>query len=132
MPRWLFMDYVSPAGTNQIKKWSRKKLSIQGREDFETMLSMLAKQQTWDSLDFKLLSGKHLQGIGEIIFKSEQGTPLRVACMWGTDESQYILLVGFSHKGKVYDPPTAFDLAIQRKQLLATGEGNICEHEEDD
>ena len=66
MTRWVFMDYVSESGTNLIEKWSRKSLSIQGREDLQTMLDMLSKQQVWTEPHFKNLSGKHLQGIGEI------------------------------------------------------------------
>ena len=131
MAHWVFLDYMSPAGTNLIKKWSRKALTIQGRSDLEAMLSILSKQQQWTEPNFKTLSGKHLQGIGEIKFKSEQNTPLRVAGIKGGADGQYILLVGFSHKGRVYDPPDALDLAVKRKQLLANNKGFTREHEED-
>jgi len=125
------MDYVSPAGINQIKKWSKKSLTVQSRSDFETMLAILAKQKQWGNPDFKILSGKN-SGMGEIRFKSAQGTPIRVVGMKGETGGQYILLIGCSHKGKVYDPPDALDTAIQRKKTLATRTGSICEHEEDD
>lgn len=125
------MDYMSPAGTNLIRKWSRG-LSIQSREYFETLLSILAKQKQWEYPHYKPLSGRHLKGVGEIRFKSEHGTPLRVAGMKSSVEGQYILLVGFSHKGTVFKPPDALELASKRKRLLENREGDICEHEEDD
>lgn len=129
---WVFMDYVSPAGTNQIKKWSKKALTIQERSDFETLLVNLAKSKQWGLPDFKRMSGGHMAGLGEIRWKSPQGTPLRVIGMAGTVSGQYVLLIGFSHKGQVYNPPDALDTAVKRKRELANGSGGICEHEEDD
>lgn len=126
------MDYVSEAGTNLIQKWSRKALSVQGCEDLQEMLNMLSKQRVWTEPHFKSLSGNHLQGIGEIRFKSERGIPLRVAGMKGNISGQYILLVGFSKKQNIFDPPKALELARDRKRLLENGKGTICEHEEDD
>ena len=131
MAHWVFMDYVSPAGTNLIKKWSRKNLTIQGRSDLEAMLSFLGKQKQWGEPDFKALSGKHLQGIGEIRFRSD-GASLRVAGVCGAIAGQYILLAGFSKAGqKKTDPADALDTAIERKKLLTQRRGTICEHEED-
>lgn len=123
------MDYVSPAGTNQIKKWS-KRLSIQQREDFETLLSFLSKQQAWEWPHFRMLSGKKYKGIGEIRFKSR--VQLRVAGIKSKHPGRYILLIGFSHKQNVYDPPNAPDTAVDRKGDLERGEASTCEHEEDD
>ena len=131
MVYWFYLDYVSPAGTNLIKKWSRKELTIQGREDLETLLSTLAKQKQWSKPDFKTLSGMN-SGMGEFRFKTTEGTPLRVVGMKGNASGQYILLIGCSHKGKVYDPPDALETAVKRKRLLANKSGSTCEHEEDD
>lgn len=130
MAYWVFMDYVSPTGTNQIKKWANKNLTFQSRFDLEALLKMLAKQRQWGYPDFKVLSGKH-SGFGEVRFKSKQGTPLRVIGMKGEAADQYILLIGCSHK-ETYDPPNALDTAIQRKKELANKTGTICEHEEND
>lgn len=126
------MDYVSPAGTNQIKKWSKKILTIQELSDLETLLGVLAKTKQWGMPDFRRLSGKNLAGLGEIRWKSAQGTPLRIIGTAGTTAGQYVLLVGCSHKGTVYNPPEALNTAIQRKKDLLNKTGSTCEHEEDD
>ena len=132
MANWVFRDYVSSAGTNQIAKWARKVLSVQEQVELETLLDLLSKQKQWSERDFKTLSGKHLSGISEIRFKSAQGTPIRVLGMKGPGANEYILLVGCTHKGKVYDPAEALDTAVVRKNSLTNGTGGShCEHEED-
>lgn len=123
------MDYVSEAGTNQVKRWSKKTLTDQERSDMETLLSVLAKQKQWQMPDFKTLS--NMQGLGEIRWRSPQRTPLRLIGMRG-EGAQYILLIGCSHKGTVYTPADALETALKRKRSLANGTGSICEHEEDD
>lgn len=130
MAIWVFMDYVSPAGTNLIRKWSQKVLSLEERDELETLLGVLAKQKQWQSQDFHTISG--YTGLGEIRWKSAQGTPLRIAGIKGAISGQYILLIGFSHKGRVYKPPKPFDTAMDRKRTLDNKTGNIREHEEDD
>ena len=130
MSHWVFLDYVSPGGNNLVSKWSKKKLSVGEREDFETLLKVMAKQARWEARDFKTISG--FPGLGEIRWKSSQRTPLRVAGTKGPKEGQYILLIGFSHKERVYDPPDPFNTAKDRKKTLDNGTGATCEHEEDD
>ncbi len=126
------MDFISPAGVNLISRWAKKELSAQEQSDFESLLAILAKQKEWSQpKPFELLKGKDLQGIGEIKWKSEQQTPLRVAGIKCNEQRQFILLVGFSHKGKVYKPPDAFELAKRRRNQLASQKGGVCEHKQD-
>lgn len=119
------MDYVSPAGNNQITSWSEDTLSIQGQSDLNELLRVLSKTEVWVYPDFKSLSG-NLKGFGEIRWK-EGGKQMRLIGVAGVTK-QYILLIGCSHKGRVYDPPDALDTALTRKKTLDKKTGSICEH----
>ncbi len=125
MAIWTFMDYVSPAGNNQITSWSEDTLSIQGQSDLNELLRVLSKTEVWVYPDFKSLSG-NLKGFGEIRWK-EGGKQMRLIGVAGVTK-QYILLIGCSHKGRVYDPPDALDTALTRKKTLDKKTGSICEH----
>lgn len=102
-------------------------LSLDERTSLDTLLVILSKQKRWDWPVFKPLSG--YPGLGEIRFYSEQRTPLRLLGMQD-QPGEYILLVGCSHKGRVYDPPNAMELAVKRKKsyINKTG-GSICDHD---
>jgi len=130
MKHWVFLDYVSPAGNNAIADWTEKELTLTERQEFETLLEILTKKKQWSQPEYKPISGH--PGLGEIRWKSSEGTPLRVACIKGPGPGEYTLLMGFAHKDKVYDPPKPFVTATKRKKLLARKEATTCEHEEDD
>lgn len=126
MAIWTYFDYVSPAGNNLIVKWLDD-LTIQERSDLDAMLEIMSKQMHWQKPDFKWLSGKKYQGLGEVTFKSEQGTPLRLIGTKGDTPNSFIFLIGCSHRERIYDPPDAIDTAVKRKKKLAQ-DATICEH----
>ena len=128
MAIWTYFDFVSPAGNNQIVEWLDD-LTIQERSDLDAMLEFMSKQQQWSEPNFKSLSGKKHQGLGEFRFKSQQGTPLRLIGTKGDTPNSFIFLIGCSHRGKKYDPPAALDTAAKRKKQLANT-ATTCEHGE--
>ena len=125
---WTFFDYVSDQGKNYIEVWVAKDLSVSEQEKFSDLLAMLRKMAQWKKEPFyKALNVGKTRGLGELRFDGDR-RKLRVL---GTDKAsginQYVLLVGCSHKQKIYDPPNAFETAIKRKTMLETGTGAIYE-----
>ena len=43
--------------------------------------------------------------------------------------SQFVMLVGCTHKGKIYDPPSAFQTMQDRSGKLKFGEGTLSNYE---
>lgn len=128
MKYWRFMDYYSEAGNNLIEKWYNDELNEDAQADFDTTLNHLAGTQNWRGLkEFRFLSVGKYKGLGEIRFKTSN-VHYRPVGFFGPDQSQFTLLVGCKKKGKVYDPPDAFDLAVSRRSLWRRGIGGIHEH----
>jgi hypothetical protein len=41
----------------------------------------------------------------------------------------FSMLIGCTHKGRIYDPPGVFDTMVDRRRKLATGEGTLSAYE---
>lgn len=122
----VFRDYVSPGGRNQIAEWY-KRFSPQVRSDFDTLLGILRRTREWRKPEFKLLKGKLYKGLGEIRWETANVQHRLIGCT-GSQQGEYIFLIGCTHKGRIYTPPSALDTAIQRMKFLRTGEGGTREH----
>ncbi|MBS1842736.1 MAG: hypothetical protein JST77_18050 [Acidobacteria bacterium] len=124
------MDFVAANGTNHVRKWYGKELSITEQATLDALLDALEKTAHWKFPEYKTLSGKHLKGLGEIRFSGDQRRQVRViGCQW--KETNFVLLLGCMHKGSVYEPASALDTAALRKKDLEHSRGSICEHEID-
>jgi len=126
MTIWTFFDYVSPAGNDLIDKWVDR-LSVSDRSDLETLLRILSRQKTWAANDFKWLSGKKYQGLGEIRFRSQQGTPLRLIGTKTDTPNHFVFLIGCSHRGTKYDPADALDMAVKHRKAVLNG-AVVCKY----
>ena len=128
MKHWQFMDFLLNANRNAIKDWYDG-LSVQARADFDTLISQLETQRLWQMPDYRVLTGnKKLKGLGEIRFTTEN-TQHRVIGYFGPEAAQFSLLLGCTHKQRVYSPASALDTAAKRKRLIESGKGNISKHE---
>lgn len=120
------MDYYSEAGNNLIKKWYNE-LNEDAQADFDATLNNLAGTATWRGLkEFKMLSGGHA-GLGEIRFKTNN-VQYRSVGFFGPGDREFTLLVGCQKKQNIYNPPSALDLALKRKNLYSQARGSIHEH----
>jgi predicted small lipoprotein YifL len=77
--------------------------------------------------DFRRLRGKSYKGLGEIRWETANVQHRVIGCA-GPQAGEYIFLIGCTHKGPVYDPPSALDTAVQRMKFLRNGEGGTREH----
>lgn len=128
MPNWTFWDYLSDQGKNYIEDWVEKTLSVSEQEEFSALLRNLRNMDRWKHEPFyKSISAGKTRGLGELRFDGDR-KKLRV---FGADEkgsiNRYVLLIGCSHKQRVYDPPNAMETAARRKGFLESGIGKLRE-----
>jgi hypothetical protein len=123
MPLWRFFDYCSPAGNNLIEEWYWG-ISDEARAEFDVTLKTLAITRDWHGLwQFENLGR---DGLCEIRFKSGN-VQYRPAGFFGPNPHCFSIYVGCFKKGKVYQPPDAFDLAAKRRRLVLRGEATLNE-----
>ena len=125
MDAWVFKDFVASNGTNHIKKWYRKELSIQQQADLERLIEMLSKKGHWGRPDYLRLSGKY-QTLGEIRLKDRP--PIRLVGFRREKTREFIFLIGCRHKD-TYDPPNALDTALGRMRDLELNRGDVIDHD---
>ena len=123
---WTFFDYVSHVGNNQIDRWYED-LLIQEQSDFDEFLKTLGKTEKWGNRDYRPLHCKCI-GLGELCFASCKKQH-RVIGQFGPNH-QYTLLIGCTHKQRVYDPPNAMDTALVRKKSLENRTGSLAKHDQ--
>jgi len=117
------MDYCSPAGNNLIEEWYLG-LPEEGQAAFDVTLKALSITEDWREMsEFKSLG---MNGLCEIRFKSGN-VQYRPAGYFGPGPKCFSIYVGSYKKGKVYNPPDAFDLAKKRKGNVARGEASLYE-----
>lgn len=92
----------------------------------DAFLKQLAKQDSWAPSDIKPLKGKHLKGLYELRWKS--GGVQHRLIGYTSAGHEFLLLIGCTHKGKVYDPPSALQTATERKKLVQTGAATTSEY----
>jgi hypothetical protein len=116
---WRFFDFVYPNGTNPVEEWYKKEA-----EEVRDMLDAILKENhridnpiNW--VYSKQLKGK-LRGLWE--FRYHCSCQYRVVGCFGPARKQATLLVGCYHKGKIYTPTNALDLAVKRAGMLTRKE----------
>lgn len=127
MKQWRFFDFMLNPRRNAIEDWLSG-LSMKVRAEFEVLLSNLAVTAEWDERDVRPLRGGKAKGKGlrEICFKVG-GVQHRVIGCSGPQQKQFTLLIGCSHKDQIYDPPSAIETAIKRKNQVDSGDGVVYE-----
>ena len=125
---WTFFDYVSPAGVNEIGEWYSA-LLLEEQEVFEAFWPNLAKMQKIEMPYAKMLSGRQYSGLFELIFTAGEKQH-RVLAMYGPSGTRYTvtMLLGCTHKQKVYKPADAFDTAMKRMGALKSGQATATLH----
>jgi hypothetical protein len=119
------MNYGEAGPSNPITLWKRHRLSVQQRSDVNTLLGILRNQRQWNKTDFRpQLQG--YDGISEIKLKSENVQIRLVGCF--KPGFEYVILIGCTHKGTVYDPHACLDTAQRRKREIDRKEISTSEH----
>ena len=92
---------------------------------FDALLEVLAKKAEWKHPEF----GRLEDGLGEIRWKCDGKQHRMIGHAW-KNPNGYLLLIGCTHKQKIYAPPDAIATARKRyRALLFEKKGGVCEHE---
>ena len=123
MALWRFMDYCSPAGNNLIEAWYDDLLE-EAQAEFDATLKTLSITEDWRGMsEFKHLGQ---DGLCEIRFKAAN-VQYRPLGFFGPGAKCFSIYVGSRKKGKIYDPPDALRLAIERRNKVSNGEASLHE-----
>src|SRR5690348_2257898 len=121
---WTFQQFRSGSGRDSITDW-RKGLSPARRAALDVFLDRIAKMSSWphgicdplkgykDCWELRWTAGK----VEHRIFGFYSGRLL------------LSMLIGCTHKGRIYDPPGVFDTMVDRRRKLTTGEGTLSAYE---
>lgn len=123
MALWRFMDYCSPAGNNLVEEWYWG-LPEEAQAEFDVTLKTLSITEDWRGLSEFDSLGR--DGLCEIRFKAAK-VQYRPAGFFGPGPKCFSIYVGCCKKGKIYNPPDAFDLAIKRRSKVLRGEASLRE-----
>jgi len=120
-----FLDYVTPSGNNDIAEWYCLQ-SMDCRAAFNDLLEILSKKADWGGgHEFARLQ----DGLGEIRWKIENVQHRIIGCAW-KNPAGYLLLIGCTHKQRIYNPPDAIGTADKRRRgITFQKRGSVCDHE---
>jgi len=117
------MDYCSAAGNDLIEEWCLD-LPEEAQAEFDVTLKALSIAEDWRGMpEFKNLGRK---GLCEIRFKCGN-IQYRPVGFFGPGAKRFSIYAGCYKKGKVYNPPNAFELAMKRKGNVERGEATLRE-----
>ncbi len=122
---WKLVQYVSPNGRKLIDDW-RSSLTTTRTADLDTFLRNMAKKSRWAYPDLAALRGKNLKGLYELRWRSENGVPHRIGGYFAADH-EFVMLIGWTHNKKKYDPPSALETLLQRRKNLLKGDATLDE-----
>ena len=122
---WRLWEFVSPAGRHVIRDWRDALPTTQRKADFDAFLRYQVTQRNWGFPELRSLSGKKWKGLSELRWKSD-GVPHRIAGYFASPD-EFVMLIGFTHNHRKYDPPEMFDTVLKRKALLQKEEARLDE-----
>ena len=124
--KWTLLEYVSPLGRGAIVDWRGDLKTAQRKADFDVFLRGMVKKSSWAYPEIGGLSGKHLKSFKELRWKSD-GVPHRIGGYFSAD-NEFVMLIGWTHNAKKYDPSNAFETLQKRKKALQGREATLREY----
>jgi hypothetical protein len=121
---WTFQQFRSASGRDSILDW-RKGLSPARKATFDIFMDRIAKMKSWPSGMCDPIKGH--SGFWELRWTAEK-VEHRIFGYYG-GSSVFVMLIGCTHKGKIYDPPSAFQTMEDRSGKLKAGEGTLSTYE---
>ena len=103
----------------------RRSLSPARRSVFDVFLDRVAKMDEWRDGICDSIKGQ--SGFLELRWTAEK-VEHRVFGYDGTGKA-FVMLVGCTHKGKVYNPPEVFETMKTRAAKIKNGEGTVAEYD---
>jgi hypothetical protein len=124
MYRWRFEQFKSSKGRQAISDWRKSVLSPARQAIFDTFLDRVAKMEKWPPEICRSLR-KH-PGKWELRWTAEK-VEHRIFGFYSGPQV-FAMLIGCTHKGRIYDPPSSFETMVDRARKLKTGEGVLSEY----
>jgi hypothetical protein len=127
--RWTLWQYVSANGRKAIDDWRDNLPPGSAMADLDNFLSLLARMSEWAPPDIRLLHGKQ-SGLSELRWTSGK-VEHRIVGYRQPDcdgRHQYVMVIGCTHKGRVYKPADALATAVSRKRQIERGEATTSEY----
>jgi len=121
---WVFNQFRSANGRDVISDW-RKGLSPARRAVLDVFLDRIAKMRAWPIGICDPIRG--YSGYWELRWTAEK-VEHRIFGYYG-GPLLFVMLVGCTHKGKVYDPPSAFQTMNERNKKLTERKGTLSRYE---
>jgi hypothetical protein len=119
------MEYVSPLGRPAITDWRNGLTTATRKADLDAFLKLKVTEEEWTSPDLRSLKGKQLKGLYELRWRSD-GVPHRIGGFI-TPPNTFVMLVGFTHNAKKYDPPSALETLLKRRKQILNEEAILNE-----
>ena len=119
------MEFETLGGRGVITQWVDKETEFEAEIEFHATLRVLAvtPRDLWTRPEYAPFDPE----ISEIRFFANQ-LQHRVFGFFLLDVSQYVMLVGATKKGRIYNPREAVDTARKRKKLIIADRGQIREY----
>ena len=124
--KWCLYEYVSPLERHSITEWRNGLKTATRKADLDTFLRIQVKIRDWVAPSVKPLSGKPWKNLYELRWKSD-GVPHRIGGYFASPD-EFVMLIGFTHNSKKYDPPGTLDTILQRRRQLQNGEASLSEY----
>jgi hypothetical protein len=123
MDRWQLKQFRSASGREVISDWRRKDLSPGRRSGMDLFLKRIVTMPDWPSEICKPLKGH--TGYWELRWTSEK---VEHRILGYKELESFVMLVGCTHKQRVYDPHGAFQILRDRISKLERKEATICDY----
>jgi hypothetical protein len=108
-----------------ITDWRNGLQTATRKADFDSFLKLKVTDREWVSPDLRALKGKPLKGLYELRWRSD-GIPHRIGG-YIEPPNTFVMLMGFTHNAKKYDPPTTFDTLVKRRKQILNREASLNE-----
>ena len=130
---WTFMSFVTELGRDVADEWDTVQ-DFEAETAFNTMVKMNRKTKDythWPEWRHKMQGRAGKAGVVELGFKAS-GRQYRILCKFNGKMCIVVLCVAY-HKGGVWTPAKAVELATERAKLITAGKAtlNVIQDEED-
>ncbi len=119
------MECMTLGARGVIDKWAFKEIEVEAEIEFHATLRVLevTPRDLWTRPEYAPFDPE----IGEIRFFASQ-LQHRVFGFFLLDVKQYVMLVGATKKGRIYNPRDAEDTARKRRKLIISDRSQIREY----
>lgn len=119
------MEFITLGGRGVLSQWVDKEIEMEAEIEFHATLTVLAvtPRDLWTRPEYAPFDPQ----ISEIRFFANQ-LQHRVFGFFLTEVSQYVMLVGATKKGRIYNPREAIDTARKRRNLIIADRSQINEY----